>query len=588
MIPMVPPDRRRLRVFAFDPLASHAPNSMLGSAAENEVVLEVEYEPLEQGPSGRRVVVIDHDATRGVRYEPVQLDHPALLAQDGLAPSEDDPRFHQQMAYAVTMKTIENFDRALGRRIRFKRPGKPFSGLGARLGIFPHAFDQKNAFFDPGANAVLFGYFTAVARPGAPFVPGQTVFTCLSADILAHEVTHGLIHRLRPAFMENTNPDVGGFHEGFADIVAIFQHFTYPDLLRKVIQRTNGALDQPGLFVDLAQQFGHGRGDGGALRTAILAPEPTMYEETTEVHDRGNILVAAVFEAFFHAYRQRVSDLVPPGASNLSASVVRRVAEDAESTAQQFLTMCIRAFEYLPPADIRFGDFLRAAITADMDLNGSSTRRNRELLVDGFRRRGIYPDGAYSLSETSLRWPSAEDLGLPNLPNEIAKELLFMASRIERGEEPDDWRRGYAAALQNYGKSYATALGLDPKLSVSAPSFHTSFRVGPDGQLRAEIVVRFEQQEREEKGEGGVLPRGGVTLVANAEGKIRYAIAAPLPGVERADLAEDAARREDRFRRFVSASRDRDPASEWMTEEQYANRMKMRLAAVHLSRGSRA
>jgi hypothetical protein len=46
----------------------------------------------------------------------VDLTDPHLLAQDGLAPSEGNPQFHQQMVYAVAMTTVANFERALGRR----------------------------------------------------------------------------------------------------------------------------------------------------------------------------------------------------------------------------------------------------------------------------------------------------------------------------------------------------------------------------------------------------------------------------------------------------------------------------------------
>ena len=51
-------------------------------------------------------------------YQPVDLNLPAILLQGGLEPSEADPRFHQQMVYAVAMRTLENFDRALGRVIQ--------------------------------------------------------------------------------------------------------------------------------------------------------------------------------------------------------------------------------------------------------------------------------------------------------------------------------------------------------------------------------------------------------------------------------------------------------------------------------------
>ena len=51
-------------------------------------------------------------------YGLVNLDDPRLIAQDGWAPSEGNPHFHQQMVYAVALKTIENFETALGRRCR--------------------------------------------------------------------------------------------------------------------------------------------------------------------------------------------------------------------------------------------------------------------------------------------------------------------------------------------------------------------------------------------------------------------------------------------------------------------------------------
>src|SRR6185295_12438018 len=39
----------------------------------------------------------------------VDLNDPKLLAQDGWPPSEGNPEFHQQMVYAVAMKTIQHF-----------------------------------------------------------------------------------------------------------------------------------------------------------------------------------------------------------------------------------------------------------------------------------------------------------------------------------------------------------------------------------------------------------------------------------------------------------------------------------------------
>ena len=58
-----------------------------------------------------------------------------------------------------------------------------------------------------------------------------TFFCAVSHDIIAHETTHALLDGLHRRYQEATNPDVLAFHEAFADIVAIFQHFTMPEAI---------------------------------------------------------------------------------------------------------------------------------------------------------------------------------------------------------------------------------------------------------------------------------------------------------------------------------------------------------------------
>ena len=92
--------------------------------------------------------------------------------------------------------------------------------------------------------AVLFGYFRASKEAPGDNLPGQTIFTCLSHDIVAHEVTHAIVDRLRPEFNTATNPHVRAFHEGFADIVAVFQRLSFRDL----VQRALDVVREEGLF----------------------------------------------------------------------------------------------------------------------------------------------------------------------------------------------------------------------------------------------------------------------------------------------------------------------------------------------------
>ncbi|MGH2435682.1 MAG: hypothetical protein ACRDFA_01665, partial [bacterium] len=393
--------RRPLKIFASDPL--------LGRTFGNRARIDVANERLTAGPVGTRVEVIDYDGAQKCFYSPVDLDHQAILMQGGLEPSESDPRFHQQMVYAVAMKTLENFDRALGRVLRLGSQNRKRGATYPRLRLFPHAFHGANAFYSPDLNAILFGYFTADPVDPGPNLPGQTVFTCLSHDVIAHEMTHAIVDRLRPLFLEPSNVDVLAFHEGFADIVALFQHFSFQDVLREQIQRTRSDIRTPTPLVELARQFGYATGAGKALRSALDTPNTKLLATTIEPHERGSILVAAVFDGFFKTYQRRINDLVriatggtgtlPQG--DLHPDLVNRIAGEAARTAQRVLDMCVRAFDYMPPVDVTFGDFLRAMITADYELVPDDDLSCRSAMIEAFRLRGIYPDNVTSLAEES-------------------------------------------------------------------------------------------------------------------------------------------------------------------------------------------
>ncbi|HEX8687899.1 MAG TPA: S8 family serine peptidase, partial [Pyrinomonadaceae bacterium] len=264
------PPYRRVRVYAVDPSLS----TRLDTAGVNEVALKIRWENLEgEGPVGEYLAVEDVDAG-GRPYAPVDLDDPRLLAQDGWAPSEGNPQFHQQMVYAVAMKTIEHFEHALGRPVLWRPRPNPRNanddrGFVRQLAVRPHALRQANAFYSPQEVALLFGYFEAAADDPGDHVPGSRVYACLSHDIIAHETTHAVLDGMHRRFNEPTNPDVLALHEGFADIVALMQHFTIPELLRQEIAKTRGDIEAESMLGQMAVQFGYATGGRGALRNAI-------------------------------------------------------------------------------------------------------------------------------------------------------------------------------------------------------------------------------------------------------------------------------------------------------------------------------
>jgi hypothetical protein len=250
-----PPERRPLKIYASDPLAQ--------AGGANVARIDIPNEPLRPGPVGGRIQVVDYDIAHGKYYPPVALDDPAVLMRGGLDPSESDPRFHQQMVYAVAMRTLENFDRALGRPTRVGSPRQ------RRLQLLPHAFYGANAFYNRATNAILFGYFRANRTNPGDNLPNQMVFSCLSHDIIAHEMTHAIVDRLRQYFIEPSNLDVMAFHEGFADLVALFQHFSFRDVVLDQIQRKRTRIREEGDLVRLARQFGQALGGGRSLRPRL-------------------------------------------------------------------------------------------------------------------------------------------------------------------------------------------------------------------------------------------------------------------------------------------------------------------------------
>jgi hypothetical protein len=622
------PPRRPLKIFSSDPMG--------GRLSGNRITIDVPFEKLAPGPSGRRIEVVDYDGEHDCYYPPVDLNHPAILMQGGLEPSESDPRFHQQMVYAVAMRVIENFERALGRPMNFSY-GKP-------LRLFPHAFYGANAYYDRGLKGIVFGYFRAARNDPGLNLPGQTVFTCLSHDIIAHEMTHAVVDRLRPHFLEASNRDVRAFHEGFADIVALFQHFSFEQSLREHILLGRTDLRKRDLLVTLAQQFGQARGTGKALRSALddANQSKKLLDTLTQPHRRGSILVAAVFDGFFNIYQRRISDLIriaTNGSGNLPDAdphpdLVNRITAEASATAQSVLTMCIRAFDYLPPVDITFGDYLRALITADYELNPIDTFGQRAAMIDAFRLRGIYPQGVVSLAEESLLWSCPSGLTYVQVPVEKLGDLLMRSVRtftsshaddpfaLEAAHNPKtldgsgttkDTVTGHTAAsnsaldapeesdesdsedrsemaqnLQVWATKNAEFLGLfvdperDPKkrINIAVRGFHWVFRIGRNNQLFIELVAQFVQTHKDKdtaKRLGGYPFRGGTTMVVSADGHVRYVIAKPIrAGNTSQDRLEQQAA-------FVDTCDLEDPHFAWSDAAFMAKRMenRMKFAAIH-------
>jgi hypothetical protein len=598
------PEARPLNVYAFDP--------SLGKFVGNYMTASVRFEQLQPGPIGERFAVIDYDGTSKTFYTPIDLNDPKLMVAGGFPPNETDPRFHQQMVYAVASETLQRFEFALGRRVHW-RSVKQSNGSPARsrppsrcLNLFPHAMCQANAFYCPDAHGILFGYFKASRTQAGRNLPGQTVFTCLSHDIIAHETTHAIVDGMREFFMEPTNIDVPAFHEAFADLAALFSHFAHQDALLDALQKTGGRLFEselrpeaptvsgsggaviqaqlatPNPLIELAQQFGEASGMRSGLRSALgTRPNSNDINTKTEPHDRGSILVAAVFDAYFTIYTRRTADLFriyragggTLGEADIPATLAERLAAVASRTAEQFFVICARALDYCPPVDITFGDFLRAILTADRDFHPEDKDGVRDAFMQAFRLRGIVAEDAASFSEESLFWPKVQRDKL-----RISGLVFGDPNGLTKAERDINGMR-----LRDFTKANARLLGFDPTAGpINAPSFHAQprFHMSKDGSVYINMVVELVQTIRApfDDPDCGTFPmRNGVTLLVTQDPP--QGDRHPEPRVRFVIQKLHSREREERVRTYhVSAGRARPGPKHKMPDD---SRFRMNFGLLH-------
>ena len=520
-----------------------------GSILVSEV--DVPAEELSAGPRGYRVHVIDFDTESEILYRPAvlkpvangQYEDPFALRKDATGAVKgrrsaydrrllSDPRFHAQNAYAIVMRTLARFEFALGRRV-------PWGSDGHQIHVVPHAFADANAFYSREDRAIFFGYFFRKNRP---------IYTCLSHDIVAHETTHAILDGLRSRYMVPSSPDQAAFHEGFSDVVALLSVFSLPGVVAKVLdlnapgnrliseaRLTIGALKKS-VLVGLAEEMGAGLSSGrqrALRRSARLKPgRPYMsMPEYEEEHDRGELLVAAVMNAFLAIWAKRIEKIGDVTRGRKDRGLV---VEEGARVAGHLLTMCIRAIDYCPPTDITFSDYLSALLTIDREVVPDDTKYGyRDALLRSFRNFDIDPASDAGVDGTWLRFD---------------KTLVYGRSHFESMLR--DKEEVFRFVWEN-----RTELEIDDRGYVEVQSVRPSNRIGPDGLVLRETVAEYVQimtlQARELRSVLNIRPPkemppstrvriyGGGTLVFDQYGQVKFKIA---------NLIEDHKRQTARLR----------------------------------------
>ncbi len=492
--------------------------------------ITVPADRLQRGPRNHRFHVVDIDAGSGVAKEPVtlHLDGFPWAYQDRWAELEEREVMAQHV-FAVAAHTLALFERHLGRRVRW-RSGWP------HLYLVPDARVGANANYAPTANAVLFG---RVPR----FADRSPVHTCLSYDVVAHEVTHAILDGLRPRYTEPGLADQLAFHEALADLVALLSVFglngvaeqlLQPDadhrvrfltaarsaerdalphdaetgqaplLQRKAEPEEQTAFLKGTALLGLAEQLGRARAATGAIdpnpgqmplrRSVALDPDPAWRQkrEFDEPHRRAEILVAAFTHTLVDMWVGRLSTLdVYEGGLNAA-----RVAEEGRKSAAHLLGMILRSLDYLPPVELEFEDVIDAVVTADLRLSPNDEFDYRGKLEAAFKAFGIKAPRHQILDRDGQAAPSRD-----------AKPPAADPAVASFGPDPDESTiRGIRYEHLNHEAMHSSpeevyefiwnnskVLGIDVRLSTKVDRVIGSTRVGPDGLIVTEILADYTQ-----------------------------------------------------------------------------------------------
>ena len=523
------PHTRNLTIIAQDPSVKVG-----GKILTAEV--QVPAEELMEGPRGFRVNVIDYDASTGALYQPADL----RTGKDGIyrdpyslenrkrkkdgrrrdAELVGDKRLCDRHANAGPLRVRSRTQSGLGQR----RPSNTHRTPCLRRGKRIYSREDRGLFF---------GYFASKR--------GKPVFTCLAHDVIAHETTHAILDGLRSRYLEPSSPDQAAFHEGFADVVALLSVFSLPDVVGSLLDGSGNekliadarlerdALKTSILF-GLADEMGEEISQirGQALRRSVeLEPgKPFMsMAEFDEPHERGELLVAAIMNAFLDIWLERLASVGFIAKGKRDRSIV---VEEGARVAEHLLTMAIRAIDYCPTIDVNFADYLSALLTIDREVVPDDSRYGyRDALLRNFAAYDIRPAESAERDGTWKRCDAQLTYGRTRFDSMLRdKEEVFRFIWENR-----------------------RALRIDERGYVEVLSVRPCTRIGPDGFVLRETVAEYVQiltlTVEELKQALAIEPPqemphwkririyGGGALIFDEYGQLKYQIANKLEDTER-------------------------------------------------------
>lgn len=365
----------------------------------------VPWEPgLTDGPTSSRFAVVDYNGDTG-KLEPPSVwseKDQTYVGKNGKPLDRKQVKtlqFHQVSLWALLQCALSFFEdgNALGRPI-------PWAFEGNRLIVVPHAGYGENAFYDRDSKSLQFYYFGSAK---------DTVYTCLSVDIVNHELAHAILDGIRPLYNESIHPQTAAFHEFMGDASAILLTLQNRTLRQRLAAASGGRFEKATTLASLAEEFGSAVSDHPYLRTALNGRTMESMAGQTEPHDLSEVLTGAMFDV-----------LIELGRSHKNQSGRARPWTPSQAfwfAADRMQRMAIQPLDLLPPVDVTFSDYARAMCRSQRLADPLDPEDYYGILIKVFRKRGI------------LSAAEEADLRVPRYLNErLALSVPHSLDRISR------------------------------------------------------------------------------------------------------------------------------------------------------------
>ena len=177
------------------------------------------------------------------------------------------------------------------------------------LTIRPHAGNKLNASYNR---------FSIQLYIGKHPTTNDLVYTCLSTEVVCHELGHAILDAIRKDLWNSPFFEVWAFHEAFADFISMMNALQYNKIVDRILQETSGDLKRPSIFAKIAEHLAETayaisqEGSPDFLRNAVnhfTYIDPTSLPENSakdqlslDPHNFGRIMLGSLYDCFVEIY----------------------------------------------------------------------------------------------------------------------------------------------------------------------------------------------------------------------------------------------------------------------------------------------